>query len=118
MNFEQLHSRVVAEVRERVHNGELTERGFARLVGISQPHVHNVLKGFRSFSPESLDQVLRILNRTVLDLCTEEELRSQLDRLGASLRTEIELPLLESRLGLGCAWPVGLMSHGFYPVPR
>jgi hypothetical protein len=32
-------------LRERVMNGEISERRLAQLTGISQPHMHNVLKG-------------------------------------------------------------------------
>ena len=46
MTFQDARLRLLAYVRNQVRNGELTERGFARLIGISQPHAHNVLKGF------------------------------------------------------------------------
>ena len=45
MNYEDAQAKLLARVRDRLHNGELTERGLARQIGISQPHVHNVLKG-------------------------------------------------------------------------
>lgn len=51
MNFEELHGRLLASLRMLLSNGEMTERRLARLTGISQPHVHNVLKGKRIFSP-------------------------------------------------------------------
>jgi plasmid maintenance system antidote protein VapI len=52
LTFQDAQQRLLAYVRDRIHNGELTERGFARMIGISQPHVHNVLKGVRNLSIE------------------------------------------------------------------
>ena len=51
MLFSDARSSLVAVLRARVRNGELTERGLARLVGVSQPHIHNVLKGRASVIP-------------------------------------------------------------------
>jgi transcriptional regulator with XRE-family HTH domain len=53
---------------ERVRNGELTERGLARRIGISQAHMHNVLKGVRILTPEVADLILRELRMSVEDL--------------------------------------------------
>lgn len=68
MDFETLKRRLLTRVRTRVQNGELTERGLARMIGISQPHMHHILKGVRSLSLENADRILRRLNLTVLDL--------------------------------------------------
>ena len=38
------------------------------MAGISQPHVHNVLKGKRLFSPELADTILHVLRMDLLDL--------------------------------------------------
>lgn len=73
MNFKTLEHRFLDAVRERVRSGDVTERGLARTVGISQPHVHNVLKGKRFFSMEKADQVLAVLDLDILDLIDEEE---------------------------------------------
>ena len=68
MNFRELHERLVAHLRERVVAGELTERGLARISGISQPHLHNVLKGKRLFSTDAADEILRGLHIDLFDL--------------------------------------------------
>jgi transcriptional regulator with XRE-family HTH domain len=72
MYFETLQDRLVSSVRWRVQNGELTERRLASLTGISQPHMHNILKGARTLSPENADRILRTLEMSVLDLFLEE----------------------------------------------
>lgn len=68
MNFRDLHGHLACYVSTRVHRGELTERGLARRVGISQPHLHNVLKGKRYFSLQSADLVLHELGLSIVDL--------------------------------------------------
>jgi hypothetical protein len=68
MYFADLQASLLESLRTRVRNGQVTERGLARLVGVSQPHMHNVLKGTRFLSSELSDQILRCLNISVLDL--------------------------------------------------
>jgi transcriptional regulator with XRE-family HTH domain len=73
MTLGDLQNRFVALLRRRVRNGELTERGLARMVGVSQPHMHNVLHGKRSFSIETTDEIMRLLRVDVLDLIEPSE---------------------------------------------
>ena len=61
MTFQDARFKLLAYVRNEVRNGELTERRFARIMGISQPHAHNVLKGVRNLSPEVFDLMLKYL---------------------------------------------------------
>jgi transcriptional regulator with XRE-family HTH domain len=44
------------------------------MIGVSQPHVHNVLRGKRLFSTETADLILRDLNLDILDLLEPREL--------------------------------------------
>lgn len=73
MNFHDLHVRLIEYLRETIQRGEITERGLARIAGISQPHIHNVLKGKRILSPQMADEVLRALQVDVLDLLGSEK---------------------------------------------
>lgn len=73
MNFRVLQTRLVSLIRGRVRNGELSERGLARLTGISQPHIHNVLKGTRLLSTDMADQLLRRLRIDLADLLTADD---------------------------------------------
>jgi hypothetical protein len=68
VTFEDAKLKLLAYVRDRIRNGELTERSFARQIGISQPHAHNALKGVRTLSPEVLDAILRYFHLSLLDL--------------------------------------------------
>jgi plasmid maintenance system antidote protein VapI len=74
MDFQVLHSRFIMHLRYKVSCGELTERGLARMTGISQPHIHNVLKGKRFLSPEAADEILRHLHLDLMDLIAPQDL--------------------------------------------
>jgi transcriptional regulator with XRE-family HTH domain len=80
MTFQDLQQRLLEELRQRVRSGAATERGLARLCGISQPHLHNVLKGKRTLSTNKADEVLRRLQIDVLQLIEPEELREAIRR--------------------------------------
>lgn len=73
MNFRALQERLAAFLKERVRSGELTERGLARITGVSQPHIHNVLKGKRVFSMDASDRILRRLRMDLLDLIEADD---------------------------------------------
>ena len=75
MTFHDLHQRLLEELRQRVRSGAATERGLARLSGISQPHLHNVLKGKRKLSLRKADGVLHHLQIDLLELIESGELR-------------------------------------------
>jgi predicted transcriptional regulator len=74
MHFGELHHRFVTHLRSMVSSGELTERGLARMTGVSQPHIHNVLKGKRNFSVEMADTILYHLELDLIDLIQPDEL--------------------------------------------
>jgi transcriptional regulator with XRE-family HTH domain len=74
MDFQSLRERLIAHLRDRVRSGELTERSLARISGVSQPHIHNVLKGKRALSVEMSDSILHQLHLDLLDLMKPEDL--------------------------------------------
>jgi plasmid maintenance system antidote protein VapI len=78
VSFEVLQARLLAFVKHRIQNGEYTERGLARLLGISQPQIHNVLKGARSLQPALADRMLLRFGITILELLSDAELRDAL----------------------------------------
>ena len=71
VTFERLQLNLIQHLRDRVHAGELTERSLARITGISQPHLHNVLKGKRLLSIQKLDRILSYLELDLIDLIRE-----------------------------------------------
>ena len=74
MTFDDFQERLTAHLRGLVRSGEVTERGLARLTRVSQPHMHNVLKGKRTLSPETADKILLHLRLDLLDLLEPGEL--------------------------------------------
>lgn len=58
MIFSMMRKNLLVEVRRRIENGEFTERSLARQLGVSQPHVHNVLAGVRVPSVELADHIV------------------------------------------------------------
>jgi transcriptional regulator with XRE-family HTH domain len=66
--FSTLQQRLIRRLNDEIRAGKLTERGLARRAGLSQPHVHNLLKGIRSPTAESADAMLRAISVGVWDL--------------------------------------------------
>jgi transcriptional regulator with XRE-family HTH domain len=73
MNFQRLHGLLIRHLNHCLQRGDFTERSLARRVGISQPHIHNALKGSRLLSWRSADSLLRELNIDLVDLATRDE---------------------------------------------
>ncbi len=70
-----LQARLTSYLDRRVRNGEFSERSLAARLGVSQPHIHNVLKGVRLMTPHLADHIVVRLNLTLDDLFTEEDYR-------------------------------------------
>jgi transcriptional regulator with XRE-family HTH domain len=68
MLFQDLLQALRDHLRTRIRNGELTERGLARMTGISQPHLHHMLKGARLLTTEKADAIMARLRITIYDL--------------------------------------------------
>jgi transcriptional regulator with XRE-family HTH domain len=79
LDFDELVTRLRAYIRYRINCGEFTERSLARILRVSQPHLHNMLKGVRRVNIEFADTVMRRFKISVLDLIEDEELRNYLD---------------------------------------
>ena len=115
MLFADVRNALTAVLRARVRNGELTERGLARLVGVSQPHIHNVLKGVRALSPDLSDQILQHLRISLLDLIERERIEAHLRFVHNS--GYIYVPLLHGMIGPHNPWPTRLSDSERLPFP-
>jgi transcriptional regulator with XRE-family HTH domain len=118
LNFLDAQLRLLTYVRDRIHNGELTERGFARLIGMSQPHVHNVLKGVRnlSISISTSDSILNIFHMSILDLASLDDLEDHL-RDRRTVESPFEVPFLDTPIGPGNPWPARIERRKHSPTP-
>jgi len=116
LTIQDAQRKLLTHVRDRIHNGELTERGFARLIGISQPHAHNVLKGVRSLSPQIFDSILKTFNMSLLDLAPLGEIEANLERRRPPAPLP-EMGVFASPIGPGMPWPSRINWHDRYPLP-
>lgn len=117
LTFSVFQSRLLKIARRRIRNGEYTERGLARLAGISQPHMHNLLKGIRALTPDCSDSLLAALDLGILDLAESVELGGALEsKEDPSLPCRI-VPLLAGKLGPGWPAPDLRQTTGWRAVP-
>jgi hypothetical protein len=105
MNFAELQRRLIVHLQARLRNGEWTERGLARQVGISQPHMHNVLRGVRLLTPEVADIILLHLGLDLLTLSSHQELERAAEECRAGDSRRCAVPLAPGELGPGSPWP-------------
>ena len=103
VNFLVFQARLLDTVRFRLRNGEWTERGLARQLGVSQPHVHNVLKGIRTLTPALSDLLLHLLGMSLLDLVGAEELH-RMEKLAAEIPVHA-IGVAAGTLGPWRPWP-------------
>jgi plasmid maintenance system antidote protein VapI len=101
VTFGVLQTRLIRFVNSRISNGDFTERGLARVLQISQPQIHNVLKGIRKLTPELADHVLQCFGMTALDLVDVCDLNLHLFQREkmASLR-ELQSPVVAEHIGI------------------
>lgn len=109
VNFEVLKGLLIRYVKLRIRNGDCTERQLARLVGTSQPQLHNVLKGARPLKQALADRLLQHFQIGLLELVRDCQLcprkcrkasQVSLDRADLPLLNELE-PLADQRKSPG-----------------
>jgi len=116
MRFEDFRTMLVSSLRARVRNGEFTERGLARMVGVSQPHLHNILKGVRILSTDVGDQILQKLNLSLFDLLDPDHAAKALN-FNSSLGTQYSwVRVLDGKLGPCHPWPTETNSSERFPI--
>lgn len=113
MDFRFLKMQLVARLRAHISNGEITERHLARVTGISQPHLHNVLKGARRLSTRMADQILARLQMDLSDLLAAESSHPPCLASGECADCRA-VPLLEGYIGPGYPYPRAI-SPTTYP---
>jgi hypothetical protein len=106
VHIEELYERLVDVARQRIRSGELTERGLSRLCGVSQPHIHNVLKQIRALSPASADRLMQALGVTLPELMWRST-----DEKSSAVRI---VPMLRHRIGPGMDAALSTV-RGFMP---
>ncbi len=105
MMFHELRDLFLSNLRARVRNGEITERRLARLVGVSQPHIHNILKGMRVLTPDVGDRILAELNMSIFDLVDSYWKTPEKDAGHPGFSRLSLIRVLDGRLSPGHPWP-------------
>lgn len=118
MSIVALQERVIAHLQLLVRNGELTERGLARRLKISQPHVHNVIQAKRLASPQLMDRILRELGLEAADFLDLDQLSERVARLAATARGSLLVPLLKGRVAARVAPPALNVYDDWLRLPR
>jgi hypothetical protein len=117
-SFGLLRLRLISGIRDRVRNGEISERRLAHVTGVSQPHIHHVLKGTRVLSLEMADQIIERLQIDLMELLSGAEVENV--RGDATCREQADacecgtVPLLEGWIGPAHPYP-RLSGSGRYP---
>jgi len=117
MYFEDLLRGLAATLAGKLKNGDWSERRLAAVTGISQPHIHNVLKGKRILSPSAADQILRCLGLDIEALAGGAGQRPGEGQSGRGRCEFVEVPVLEGWLGPGLPLPTAVSACERYPFP-
>ncbi len=116
MYFDDLQHALIGNLRLRVYNGEFTERQLAKLTGVSQPHIHNVLNGCKCLSNRLSDRILKLLGITILDLMDRARLDAWVrEHLPGASATSF-LRVLDGLIGPGQPWPMRLAGSRPFPI--
>jgi hypothetical protein len=100
-----LCNRLIDSLRVGVASGSLTVRRLAREVGVSQPHMQNIMSGKRSLTMQMADRLLQYQSRSVLDLASASELGEALRLATTNPATMRYVPVLPGRLGPSSPFP-------------
>jgi hypothetical protein len=112
-----LCNRLIDGLRAGIASGSLTVRRLAKDVGVSQPHMQNIINGKRSLTVQMADRLLRHQHRSVLDLATAAELRKALGLAVESPDATQYVPVLSGRLGPSYPFPDFKGDAGYRQLP-
>jgi transcriptional regulator with XRE-family HTH domain len=116
-SFDSLFQRLLERLRSQIAAGSLTVRRLARQIGVSQPHMQNLISGKRALNVEMADRLLAFLGIPALDLATGAELGGALERLVSSPELIRYVPLLAGLVGPSHPFPELGTNAGWVPLP-
>lgn len=123
-----LCNRLLESLKKSVASGSLTVRRLAAEIGVSQPHMQNIMNGKRALTMAIADRLLEYQRRSVLGLATASELGDALRLTESNSGIVRHVPILSGllgpahpfpKLGHGDAWtslPVRAVAHIVHPV--
>src|SRR5271157_5193322 len=115
--FATLFQRLLRRLRFQIAAGSLTVRRLAGQIGISQPHMQNMVGGKRAMTLEMADRLLAFLAISPLDLATGAELGGALGRVAPAPELIRYVPLLAGLLGPAHPFPELGGNAGWVPLP-
>jgi plasmid maintenance system antidote protein VapI len=86
LSLDALLSRLTSELARLLTSGSTTERKLASQLGISQPHLHNILSGKRKLTSAIADQVFERMSWNLLDLFEARDLALALEKRKKTVR--------------------------------
>jgi transcriptional regulator with XRE-family HTH domain len=92
VNFDVIKNRLIRFVSLRIRNGDCTQRQLAKLVGVSQPQLHNVLKGARRLRRELADALLAHFEISLIDLLEPTDISSATPQSRMGLSEILTIP--------------------------
>lgn len=92
VNFDVAKKRLICFVSLRIRNGDCTQRQLAKLVGVSQPQLHNVLKGVRPLKRELADALLAHFQISLIDLLEPSDTSSATPLLPMGFPETLTIP--------------------------
>ncbi len=117
MYFEDLLQGVVRAIAAKMREAGMSERRLASIAGISQPHIHNVLKGRRILSPSAADQILRCLDLDLAALGGGPGRSTGGEEPACARAAFLEVPVLDGWLGPSLPLPTVASASERYPFP-
>lgn len=112
-----LCNRLLESLRTSVASGSLTVRRLAKEIGVSQPHMQNIINGRRALTIGMADRLLEFQQRSALDLATAAEIGEALRRVAQDTGDVRHVPLLPGLLGPGHPFPVLEGNVVWMPLP-
>ena len=94
----QIHA-LLEMLRRTVANGTMSERGLAKSIGMSQPHVHHLLSGDRTLTVPVADRLLEQLHISLRDLLDEDEVLAEFEMVRRQREPRVAVPMLSGRIG-------------------
>jgi len=112
-----LCDRLMENLKAGVASGSLTVRRLARQIGVSQPHMQNIMSGKRTLTMQMADRLLQYQQRTVLDLANASELGEALRLAATNPNTMRYVPVLSGVLGPSHPFPELNENTDWRPLP-
>jgi len=112
-----MFQRLMERLRLQIATGSPSVRRLATRIGVSQPHMQNLINGKRSLTVELAGRLLEFLEISPLDLATGQELGGALERVVPTPESVRYVPVLSGLFGPGHPFPEFDEGTVWVPLP-